>query len=119
MSKFTNQLGAIGIHNLYDMTSKGLPMIHYTVPGSQSVLNSRWLLSIKGKHFKDAAWYDHGSLSFVVYGGVEKRNEGLFKALDSCKELFPDVEMVKSPWPFSYVNKVDLDRVKALIEKKY
>ena len=117
MSKLTEALKEIKIYNEYGLTSKGNPMIYYISPDPRTCRCSGWRLSIKGYKFKDVAWYDNGDL-FFLSRGKEHRNEALQEAIDKCKELFPDIEMVKGPWRMTYVSKVDLDKAKEELKNR-
>lgn len=117
MSKLAEQLRTIGIFNWHDLCANGHPMIWRRVKsGSRDVIPSAWMLSIKGKIFKHRAWYDHGAMSFSDHGWTNWR-EAVAAPLAKCKELFPDLEMVKGPWPNTYVPKCDLDAAKAKLKE--
>jgi hypothetical protein len=108
-------LEKVGICNPHLMCSDGMPVIYYSE--GHSVIGRAWVVSVKGKSFKDAAWYEHGSKRFGYYG-KEGREESLNEALAFVKTLFPDVEMVKGPWPSTYVAKSDLDAALAMLKEK-
>jgi hypothetical protein len=109
MSKFTDELKKIDIYNIHNMTSKGHPIIYYNSDCGRGGTGRHWVLSIIGKTFKNQAWYCHGNLWF--------QKEELEKALAKVKELFPDIEMVKGPWRYTWLPKVDLETAKARLKE--
>jgi len=107
VSKLTERLREIHIINPHDIVADGDPVVDYEPQAS--MYGSGWSLWVKGKPFKDQPWYTHGALKFIVYGRMDKERIKQ-KALDKCKELFPNIEMVKSPWRDIFVPKTALDR---------
>lgn len=117
MSKFTEQLRAIRIFNPYNLVADGHPWIWYRPRGEgRDITIPAVMLSIKGKKFK-THWTNHGSLNFTAIN-IKVRKKALEEALAKCKELFPDLEMVKGPWRMTWVPKVDLDAAKERIKQK-
>ncbi len=75
------------------------------------------MLTIKGKPFKDSPWYDNGALPFYD-SSYRNWRAAVAAPLAKCKELFPHLEMVLSPWPNVWVPKVDLDRAQKRLNMK-
>ncbi len=114
MSKLADQLRAIGICNPHELVEDGHPLLaYYRETGRLNVFPSHWSLWVKGKRFTAAAWYEAGALWFS--GNVR---DAIVKALAKCRELFPELEMVKGPWPNTYVPRVDLDKAKERIKEQ-
>jgi len=116
MSKLTEQLGVIGIFNECGLVRKGYPFIWFRPRDRRACVPAAWMLTIVGRPFKDVWWRDCGSLSFGVH--PTNRPGAIPAVLAECKELFPDLEMVKGPWPNTYVPKVNLDAAKAKLKEK-
>lgn len=117
MSKLTEALNKVKIHNCYDIVSKGSPMVHVQSSSARSCLPNAIVLSIKERSFKNVAWYQHGNKWFV-YTGKEERDEAYKKAFELIEKLFPGIKMVKSPFDrFGYVPEVDLNKALEKIKK--
>ncbi len=102
-------LRAVGIYNMWGITAAGHPMLAYRPAESRACQCAGWMLTIKGKSFEDAPWYNHGSKSFSDFG--KDRHEWKADAMTWIAEHFPNLEMVKSPFDprGAYVPKCDLD----------
>ena len=108
-------LEKIGIHNPHNLCSNGMPVVYYSE--GHSVIGKAWVVAVKGKEFKDTAWYEHGNKRFSYYG-KQGREDSLKEALEFVKQLLPNVEMVKGPWPSTYVAKNDMDAAMATLKEK-
>ena len=108
-------LRLIKIYNPHNLTSSGMPVIWYRAYESRMMISAGWVLTVKDKPFKDVHWQDYGALVFHLYS-VNKQ-EALDQAMAKCKELFPEVEMVKAPWRSTWVTKKDLDAAKAALKE--
>ena len=114
MSKTSEALRSIKIYNDWELTATGHPMIHYR--GAQRAIPNDLLLSIKGKAFKDAPWYNNGAKSFCDH---RERTENLKDALAWIEQNFPSMKMVRSPFGgFSYIPEEDLNKALAKLPKK-
>lgn len=111
MSKMTEKLNKKGLHNNYNITSVGNPIVDlHTSVDSRDATVPAVTLSIKGKAFEGVSWYQHGSKWFT-YMGVEQRKVAYQKAFDWIEKRFPGMKMVKSPFDrFAYVPEEDLKR---------
>lgn len=119
MSKLTDALNnKLKIYNPYGLVERGHPILSYYSPDpGRSVEAHGWFLMKKGFRYS-GPWYNQGNLKIISDGGKAGRDESLQRALAKCKELFPDLEMVKAPWPWTWIPKVDLDRVIDLMKEK-
>lgn len=117
MSKLTDQLETIGVFNPHLLVNEGHPFIWLRRRGPGRT--GAWMLTVSGTKF-DAPWYDCGSLAFTSFGTrYNTLKDAVALPIAKCRELFPDLEMVKGPWPNTYVPKGDLDAaMKKLKEKK-
>ena len=106
MSKLTDKLGRIGIHNPHNLVKSEHPFVSVQ---SDVGMCSCTMLRIKNRKFKDSAWYEHGGKSFH-YRSVKERSESIKNALDNCKQLFPKLKMVKGPWRMTWVPENDLKK---------
>ncbi len=116
MSKLAEKLRAGKYYNDWDLTQDGHPMIHLRT--ALKAISRKVLLSLKGRRFKDSAWYDNGSKSFHEH---PDNADNLKDALAWIEKRFPAMKMVKSPFGgrFSYVPEEDLKAVlKGLGEEK-
>ena len=107
MSKLTDELSKIGIHNPHNLTQKGHPFIHYHPREPRTCRTAAWVLCIKGKIFKDTAWYENGNKHFSVYNKDNKEPQ-LQAAITLAEKLCPEVKMVKGPWKETWVTEDDL-----------
>jgi len=114
--KLRELLNGIGIHNNHNLLENGEPQIHYRSPGYRDVTTKAYMVYVKGKSFKDAPFYDYGCKSFHVWGKDDKKKK-LKEAMDFIKSLFPDVELVRSPFG-GWIPKKSLDRVKELVQSE-
>ncbi len=121
MSKLTDALRELKIHNSHDLTSDGNPLIYYRAHDRGTCRVVGWHLSLKNRIFKDAPWYNNGDLTFSgdCGTGTERRAQGLVKAIEKCKELFPDLKMVQGPWRWTWVNKPDLDEALSAVNQRH
>jgi hypothetical protein len=117
VSKLTDQLETIGVFNASNLVEKGHPFVWRRSGDSPRCVAGGWMLSIKGKKFKSAHWTDYGAMWFSDTGFPNWR-AAIAAPLAKCKELFPDLEMVKGPWPNTYVPRVDLDAAMAKLKEK-
>lgn len=117
MSKLTEALRAIKIYNLYGIVKHRHPYISVGAARPRACIGKSVLLHIKDYKFKDAAWYDNGCLSFP-YSDTKGRRAAVQKAIDRAKKIFPEIELVKGPWPMTWVPKCDLEDAKKRIKEK-
>lgn len=116
MSKLSEQLRTIDVFNAHHLVAEGHPFIWRRAKDAHRCVGAAWMLSIKGKQFKSAPYDDYGSRPFSDLRGRTWR-EAVVGPLAMCKELFPDLEMVKGPWPNTYVPKCDLEEAKARLKR--
>ena len=114
--KFTDRLAAIGIHNPHNLTSDGMPLITYSAHYGRDPIPSAWVVTVKGRRFKNTEWYEYGSKHFTGAAKGPRSKEPMEQAFALVKRMFPTVEMVKGPWPYTYVNKADLDKAKEAVK---
>jgi hypothetical protein len=117
MSKLTEKLNAIKYYNDWDLTKDGHPMIHLRT--ASKAISRGILLSLKGRRFKDSAWYDNGSKSFHDHFGDHEAN--LKDALAWVEKRFPGMKMVKSPFGgrYNYIPEEDLKDVLKELEENH
>jgi hypothetical protein len=110
-------LKLIDVFNQHNLTSEGNPLIYYVSDTGRGGAGRHWVLCVKGKGFKEATfWRQNGNLWFSDFQYSKK--EGLQKAIEKVKELFPEIEMVKGPWRDTWVCKKDLDDCKEQVKAK-
>ncbi len=110
--KIASKLNELKIYNDWGIAKDGHPYIFIRRPSRRDVTPDAVVLSLKGRAFKDTAWYQNGSLWFTIHiGGKE---EGLRKAFDWVEKHFPGKKMVMSP--FSKSAWVFEDDLKAALE---
>jgi hypothetical protein len=107
MSKKQDFLRSKKIYNDFEIIKNGHPSILCCPGDTRGLTSSRWVVSVKGQSFKDRAWYEHGSV-WKTYGSKEGKKARFDEAIALVKRLFPDVELVKSPFG-GFVPKDDLD----------
>jgi len=111
MSKTTDKLNLIKIYNDYDITDAGHPFVSIRIPSSREVTPKSVRVFVKGKSFKNSAWYEDGGKCFSYQGGKEGRDDSIKKAMDLIERLFPGMKMVKSPFGrFAWVPEEDLKK---------
>jgi len=115
MSKLTERLRKIRIFNLCGLVEEGHPAIYYRsqVLG-RGYIAAAWVLFVKGEKFKNVPWCNNGRLVFLVCR--HGRQKGLELAFAKCKELFPEIKMVKAPFRMSYIPEEDLKEVMAKLK---
>lgn len=107
--KLTDRLKAIGISNTYAIVADGHPFIwRYVKWCGRDVRPSGWRLSIKGKEEQHVC-HEHSGRNWRT--DVEP-------LLTKCRQLYPHMQMVKGPWPNTYVPKVDLDAAVERLKQK-
>lgn len=114
MSKLTEQLKTIGIFNPHNLVGNGHPFICWR--SRSRCQGQAWMLYVKGKKF-DTHWDNYGAMSFGTWTHTNWR-AAVAGPLAKCAQLFPGLEMVKGPWPNTYVPKVDLDKVIVKLQEK-
>jgi hypothetical protein len=73
MSKLTDQLATVGIHNAHNFAGKGNVFIAYQPYDSIRRLVSGWKIARPGFQIDpETARYDHGCKTFVVFGRADK-----------------------------------------------
>ncbi len=103
------RLQAKKIYNDWGITKDGHPSIYIRIPDGRDVSPRAVVLSIKGKSFRDAPWYQHGSKWFSFHD-VESRKEAIKKAFAWISEHYPEMKMVTSPFGrFAWVSEEDLN----------
>jgi len=110
-------LQTIGIFNQNVLTSRGNPVIYFVSDLGRGGSGRHWVLEVIGKPFPEVTfWRQCGRLWFSDY--EYSKEDGLVKAIEKVKELFPNIEMVKGPWRDTWVCKEDLDVAKAKVKAK-
>lgn len=108
MSKITDKLHAVGIHNSYAIVARGHPLISIHTPHGREVIPRAVTLELIGRKFKSAVYYEHGAKWFT-YQGKEGRDEAYEKAFVWVKNYAPNMKMVKSPFTsYDYIPEEDL-----------
>jgi hypothetical protein len=115
MSKLGTQLKSIGIYNILDLVMDKHPCIYRLT--AESGLVPGWMLRVKGRSFAHAHWSDNGGMWFSD-SSYHNWRAAVAAPLTKCKELFPDLEMVKGPWPNTYVPKCDLEAAKQRLKER-
>ena len=117
MSRLTDRLRAVGIINQWDMVRDGFPGIAYVgADHGRGGHGAYWHVWIKGRSIRGGAWYEYGGRHIVVRSKAE-RMTALEEALALVSKLCPGVEMVKGPWPMTYVPKADLRAAMARLKE--
>jgi hypothetical protein len=107
-----DKLRSKNILNEWDLMKNGHPYVTIRGPsGSQDVTPHAVVLSVKGRRFKDAAWYENGARWFS-YQGKEDREAATKKAFEWIEKAFPGMKMVASPFNRnSWVPEEDLNAI--------
>ncbi|MFA6089981.1 MAG: hypothetical protein WC755_09055 [Candidatus Woesearchaeota archaeon] len=101
------------IYNNYELVASGHPMIVYST--AQTMRLSHWIVHVKGRNInKHASFWENGGQSFCC--NRENKQQMLQEVMNFVKDLFPDLEMVKSPFG-GYVPKCDLDSKKEELKR--
>ncbi len=107
--EMVEKLRAKKIYNEFGITKDGHPFIHIRLPDSRDVSPKAVVLSIKGRNFKDTAWYQYGSKWFSFHN-VESRKDAIKEAFAWVAEHYPKMKMVTSPLGrFSWIPEEDLN----------
>ena len=109
MSKLTDQLATIGIHNPRELVDMGHPFIcreprKWVVTHKSMLRGGEPGQSDRRVCFWeriDQFWRDAVSMCFT-----------------HCEEWYPKLEMVKGPWPNTYVPLVDLEAAMLKLKEK-
>ncbi len=95
--EMAEKLRAKKLFNEWGITKDGHPSLYIRIPDRRDVAPRAVVLFIKGRRFKDTAWYQDGSKWFAFHG-VESRKEALKEAFAWIAERYPKMKMVTSPF---------------------
>lgn len=115
MSKETDRLDTMGIHNNHNLASRGDGIfINFHATAYRNVTPNHWAVCKVGKNLGEAS-YDNGARTF---SGLKRDTTLLIEVLTFASTLNNETLWVKSPFD-GYISKATADKVGVKYTKKH
>jgi hypothetical protein len=113
MSKLTEKLRTVNIHNEYEFFGLQPYITYHAGDNGRGGQPARWMVFKRGVDLGHA-WYDNGGRSFLRWGN---RAEALAKAQAFVTEKFSIMEFARSPFGSYGSAEFVRSRIKELVQK--